>query len=337
MSAARATAGLLLCALALSGPLAAGADEKETLPVLRRRLLEANTPERLEHALDRLAARIGEPGWFADAEAFARWLAELPDGRAADPRVRRRQGWALVGAGRGAEAVAPLEAARADDPSDGHTRYWLGEALRQAGRFAEACEQLTAAARCGLREPALAESMLAAVTALAKGRAPAAGASLPAYVAASGPFLLAWPEPRLHLTLARWLLEDARVAGAGGPGPAAWRAAAAEHGLGGLTGMAARFEGDAAFALALGEAVLDREAQAPGETPCFDLLALAYRLGHDPARDRHTLPRALTLLAEAAAREGRFALAARLVDERLAISDSPRARRLLRTLPPDQG
>ncbi len=330
------SAFVLAIAAALCSP--AHGEERESLPVLRRRLLEANTPQRVDDALDKLTAKIGAADYFADAGAFGDWLGSLPDGRNEHPRVLRRQGWAYVSARRGADALGPLQAALVDEPSDGHTRYYMGEALRQTGRFVDAAESLTAAARCGLREPALAQSFLAAITGLQKAE-PAQGAKeLPSYVRATMPFLLVWPQANLHLTLARWLLEDFRLYERPGSTRAnQWLLAAAEHGLQGLATMDGRFEGDTLFALDLASAIDALDVDRGGRTPCFDLLATAYRLGHDVERDTHAQPRVLTRLAEVAAREGRYELAWRLIQDRLAISDSPRARRLQRLLPPDLG
>jgi hypothetical protein len=69
----------------------------------------------------------------------------------------------------------------------------------------------------------------------------------------------------------------------------------------------------------------------------FDLLAAAVRLGAGAESDAHEVPEALAALAEAAFTQGRFALAERMARRRLAISDSPAAKRVLLSLPPDVG
>jgi len=334
----RATWILLLGACLLLPPPHARGGEPETLPVLRRKLLEANTPERVATALDALAARIGTQGFFADHGAFGDWLGEIPDGRDKHPQVLLRRGWAYVHARRGADAVAPLEAALADDPSNGLTRYYLGDALRQAGRYAEAADMLAAAARCGFSGPQLGESVLSALAGIQKKEPARDAKGLPSYVAAAAPYVLVTGDARVHLTLARWLLEDLKAFGnPGSERSRQWALAAGEHALAALTGLPERFDGDAALAFeaALTLDALDRERS--GATPRTDLLALAVRLGETPGRDDHLLPRAITLLAEACASEGRYELAHRLALRRLAISDAPRARAVLRSLPPDIG
>ena len=80
---------------------------------------------------------------------------------------------------------------------------------------------------------------------------------------------------------------------------------------------------------------LDRATE--GRTDRFDLLVKALELGQDPNGGPPQFPQVLVFLAEGAAREGRFELAHRLATQRLEVSNSPRARRLLRSLPPDLG
>ena len=69
----------------------------------------------------------------------------------------------------------------------------------------------------------------------------------------------------------------------------------------------------------------------------FDLLAQAVRLGETPGGEGHEVPEALAALAEEALGKGRWLLADKMARRRLAISDSPAARRVLLALPPDVG
>ena len=113
---------------------------------------------------------------------------------------------------------------------------------------------------------------------------------------------------------------------------------AAVHALAALVAEGDAAAGDGtrlAFDAAAALAPQDRESD--GRTLRFDLLAWAYRLGNRPDDDTHTLPAAVALLAEAALQEERYELAARLARQRLDLSDSPAARRVLAALPPDIG
>jgi hypothetical protein len=95
--------------------------------------------------------------------------------------------------------------------------------------------------------------------------------------------------------------------------------------------------GGAKMALDAAEALDAQDVENGGRTVRFDLLALAYDLGKPVDREGHDLPGVLILLAEAALREQRYELAHRLARERLALSESPAARRILLRLPPDVG
>lgn len=323
----------LLSLLVLGGSVARAG---EKLPVLRRTLLEAQTEEDVNRALFTLAERIGQAGFFADHGAFANWLIDLPDGKDAHRLVRQRIGWALIRAKRGGEAVTPLEAALEEDPSDGLTRAYLGEALRQAGRFGDAAEMLAMAARCGERGPFVYDGIVACLVQLQQEKPSEAAEGLPAYVQAAEAYLQVNPDARIHHMLADMLLSDFKAFGKPERKRGQlWASAAGRHLLAALAGSPGRLaKGDQmAYDAALALEVLDRKTD--GGTLRFDLLAEAYKLGINPADGTHARPKVLVLLAESAAAEGRFALAYRLAQERLGIANSPRARRLLMRLPPD--
>lgn len=329
----------LLPALLLALLAAAGlwAGDGPTIPELRRALLEARSDERVGFALDRLQARIGAPE-FPDAGAFGDWLAQLPDGRAAHPVVRLRRGWAYVTARRGAQAVELLEGALRDDPGSGFVRACLGEALRQAGRLAPAMEMLASARRTGYAAPHLRQSLEECFHGLRAGGAVKDAPGLPDYAAGAQAWLAHGPDPALQALLARALLDDLSAYDA----PTRergrlWARTAAPHALAAPADEPAQRVSAAQMALDAALALEGEEAAQPGRTLRFDLLARAYALGTPLEREGHDLPEVLPLLAEAAIDEGRPELAARLARQRLDLSESPAARRVLLRLPPDLG
>jgi hypothetical protein len=314
------------------------AKDEPGLPELRRALLEAHGDQAVGQALDRLQERIGKVKELADVGAFGDWLGGLPDGRDAHPVVLARRGWAYTAARRGAEALPLLEAALKDDPSRGYVRATLGEALRQAGRPAEALDMLATARRAGYDAPHLRESALEAMWGLRRSGAVKSATALPDYAKAVGPYLLAGEDPVLRARLARALLDD--LAAYGAPDTAerslAWAECAGEHAHHVLSRQA-EVEGGARLAFDAAVALTRLDEAKEGRTPRFDLLAAAYARGKPTDREGHDLPQVLPLLAEAALREGRFELAERLARERLDLSESPAARRVLLALPPDLG
>ncbi len=331
LSTALAAAAL---ALGLASALARG---EPTLADLRRRLLEAHTPDERARALDALQARVGRADGFTDVGAFGDWLGALPDGRHRDPTVLVRRGWAYVTARRGAEAIEPLQAALRDDPSQGLVRAYLGEALRQAGAVGPALEMLGTAGKAGHDTPFLREAALASVLALRIAEPVRAAPSLPAYAASGALYLLHVRDGRVHGALAQALLED--LAASERPDTArgqVWAVTAGEHLLAALQ-LGAALEQPARLALEAARALTVADGGKPGRTPRVELLEAAYRLGRPADREGHDLPEALPLLAEAALHEGRYELAHRLCRERLALSESPAARRVLALLPPDVG
>ncbi len=330
-------AALLLAALVLVGARAVAARGESSLADLRRALLEAHGDDAVGRALDALQARVGQVDGLADLGAFGDWLGGLPDGRAAQPLVLLRRGWAYVSAKRGQDALAPLETVLKDDPSQGRVRAYLGEALRQAGRLEDALAMLATAVKAGYVAPHVHESALEAVLGLRRDRPAREAESLPAYAQAVVPFLLVVEDDALHATLARALLDDlAAYDKPDGARGLLWAQAAGQHAWHVLA-RTDQVQGGARLALDAALALESADAAAEGRTPRFDLLARAYVLGKPSDREGHDLPEVLPLLAEAALAEGRYELAHRLARERLELSESPAARRALLKLPPDVG
>jgi len=333
---------LTLPLLAVLAALAAlgRAEDRVDLEALRTRLLDARTRGATDAALDALAARIGQEPGFRDHEAYADYLGRLPAEAAARPRVRLRRGWAYLAAARTDAAIELLRALADDGGEDGPVaRAYLGEAARQAGDLTGAIEQLAAAAREGYHDPFLVEAAHKAAFQLRSAKASKDFDGLPDYVGALETVLAAWDHPKLRGVLARWLLDDYGAYAIPGRDRAVlWAGKAAEHALSALQRDGVDAAGDGtrlAFDAATALEPADRESE--GRTLRFDMLAWAYRLGDRPDDDAHTLPAAVALLAEAALAEHRYELAARLARQRLDLSDSPAARRVLAALPPDLG
>ncbi len=328
-----------LAAVLLLVPAWSLAEDENSLPVLRRNLMYAQGDKRIGKALDRLTALIGQStGGFKDHSAFGDWLSELPNGRNKHPKVLQRIGWAYVTARRGPEAVKSLEAALKDDPGSGLTRAYLGEALRQAGRYTEAIEMLATALRARYDKQHVKDSAVEAAVALRRPEALRTGEGLPAYASAMAAFLAAKPDAALEATLASWLLADldAYEKPKSDRGRL-WARAASKHAHAALRRAGATVPGAAELALKAAEAVTYEDRGEEGRTERFDLLVLACRLGQPSHTQPHATPKAFTLLAEAALREGRFELAYRMARKRLEISYAAAAVRVLRKLPPDLG
>lgn len=335
--ARRALLPLLALLALLPGLTAALARGEPTLADLRRQLLEAHGPEALGRALDNLQARVGREDGFADVGAFGDWLGALPDGRSSEPRVQIRRGWAYVTARRGKDAVPLLEAGLKDDPSQGLVRAYLGEARRQAGDLTGALATLATAVKAGYDAPFVRQTAMASCLALRIEQPAREAQGLPAYAQAAAPYLEAVRDGSLHATLAQALLQD--LAAYESPTNARggqWARAAGEHLLEALLSGTA-VDGAARLALEAARALTDLDRAQEGRTPRVDLLEAAYRLGRPADREGHDLPEVLPLLAEALLAEGRYETAHRLCRERLAISESPAARRVLLRLPPDVG
>lgn len=329
---------LLVITALVAGLFAASAVAKDKLPELRRKLLEARGDVQVGKALDDLAANIGKPGFPADAGAFGDWLATIPDGRADHPIVRLRRGWAYVAAKRGEEAIPHLEAAVKDNPGDGLRRAYLGEALRQAGKPVEAGAMLTSAVVCGHHGKHVHDSILKAIFDARRAAISGHADDLPDYANIAAAYLAERPEADIHFVVAQMLVEDfdtyeqpqrtrAKL----------WARTAGEHALAAFRLAPTPPAGGAKLAFDTARILEHLDREQDGATDRFDLLAACLRLGADPAGGPPRFPQALVFLAEGAAREGRYALAHRLAMQRLEVSNSPRARRLLRSLPPDLG
>lgn len=329
---------LVACAALCAALFTATADAKDKLSDLRRKLLEAQGEQRIGKALDDLAATVGKPGFFKDHGAFGDWLGTLPDGRADHPLVRLRRGWAYVAAKRGEEAIPHLEAAVKDNPGDGLRRAYLGEALRQAKRYLEAGTMLTAAVECGHHGKHVHESILKTVFDARRAKISGHADDLPDYARIAAGYLKERPESDIHFVVAQLLLEDFdtyekpdRTRGK------LWARTAGRHALRAFELASTPPQGGAELAFDAARALEFLDGIEKGRTDRFELLVKALELGLDPNGGPPRFPQALVFLAEGAAREGRFRLAHELATRRLEVSNSPRARRLLRTLPPDLG
>lgn len=333
----RLTLALVAAALVV-GVSRAHAEDRRSLADLRRALVFAQSADQTNKALDELTARIGKQGGFPDHGAFGDWLGALPSKRAKHPRIQQRRGWAYVVAKRGDEAVTPLEVALRDNPSDGLTRAYLGEALRQSGRHKEALSMLATALVAGYGEPHVKESAIEAALSLRRDTdAVKAAAGLPAYATGLIEVRKARIDPELDSIIARWLLWDLRTHDK----PSSvrgkqWAQTAAKHALASIDLAKEPVPGSDLLAFDAGVALQPQDLETGGRTARFDLLSHACRLGTAFAQDGpHRVPAAYTHLAEAATAMGRYELAGRLVRKRLEISFSPRAWRLLKRLPPD--
>lgn len=330
---------MMLAVVLAAGSAMSLAKDDASMAELRRKLMFAQGDSQVRLALDALTARIGKTPGFKDASAFGDWLKALPSGRSRLPMVMQRTGWAYVAAKRGPEAVEPLEAALKDDPSSGLTRAYLGEALRQAGRELDALKMLATALRTRYREAHVHESVLEAAASLRRSGEAKDAQGLPQYADGLAEVLEADPNPALAGTLSRWLLWDLQTYDKPRTQRGQlWATTAARHALTALDTTRELIAGSQRLAFDAAVALEALDADADGNTPRFDLLAHAVRLGTElAAGGPHLLPQAYTHLAEAAATEGRYALAYRMARARLDISFSPRATRLMRRLPPDLG
>lgn len=308
--------------------------EDEDLGRLRADLVGARHADELGRALDAAVARIGERPGFTDHAAFADWLGELPEPLVSHVSVRLRRGWGYLAADRRGDARPLFEGVVSEDgPEAAVATGYLGEIARREGEFKRAFELLAAAARDGWRDSFVVDSARKAAFQMHEATPSKAFDGLPDYASALEGFLDVFDDAGLHGTLARWLLDDhAAYARPGSERARLWANAAAPHAMVAAVRSA---EGGADARLAYDAA---RALPADDAHPLyFDLLAEAWRLGDRPADDTHEIPQVVAHLAEAALEEGRFELAHRLARQRLAISDSPLARRVLSRLPPDLG
>ncbi len=331
------TLGVVAAALLLAGLAASAVGEEPPLERLLGNLLRAEGNDAVDRALDALAQRIGSGEAFANEGAFGDFLGRVAQPKRDHPRVQLRRGWAYLAVGRGKEAVTLLDAAASDPPTRPMALAYRGEALRQAGEPAKGLGLLREAARAGYTNPFLTESALKAAYMLRDPARVKAADGLPPYAEPLASFLEARPDPVVHASLARWVLEDLDAYELpGSPRARSWAVVAGEQALRALR-LDARLAGGAQLALDAAVALKDEDRDREGRTDRFDLLAWAVRAGTGPDREQHEVPPAIAYLAEAALREGRYALAYRMARWRLDISDSPLAREVLLQLPPDIG
>ena len=333
----------LLAALCLARP-ARGADEEVTEPVKAALVAAArsNDGAAMTKALEAANALVGPTATFPDVGALADWLGTLPPPVPGNRAIRARRGWMYVVARRGAESIDLLKPLLAEDPKNALFRSYLGEAYRQAGDLPNALAAFAEALKAGARDDAVVPSVFKLLFDLRS--SPPAGARAdvaPAYVTAATSLFALNPMPEVRLSIVAWLVGDLDRA----KGDAA-RANVLLAALAGEVVATARLalpDGEAtklatkAYDVAQRMRDLPRDALPAGGATRFDVLAVVVRLGERPGAEGHDLPEALADLAEEALAKGRYVLADQLARRRLAISDSPTARRVLRGLPPDVG
>lgn len=327
----RQTLFILLVSLGLVG-LAFGPharSEEATLDELRSRLIAARNGHERDAALDAIQERISDP------RRLAEWLGTLPDATRTEGDVVLRRAWAHLAAGTPASARPLLEQLRASGYSGGVVDAYLGEVTRLEDEPELALEHLARACKLGYRSDFVVECARKAAYDIRRASPSQEAEEVPAYATALADLIRHYDHPVLQGTLARWLLEDyAAYAIPGRDRAKAWARLAAPHALAGAK-TSPKSGVDARLLLTAAEALEREDRETEGRTLRFDLLAEAYTLARHP--DEHRMPQAVALLAEAALRERRYELAYRLARERLTISDSPLARRVLDALPPDLG
>lgn len=343
MTALRTRVAVVLALVALARP-ARAADEEPTEPVREALVAAAKSHDgpAMARALEAANGLVGPTATFPDLGALADWLATLPPPVPDDRAVRARRGWMYVVAKRGAEAIDLLKPLLAEDPSNALFHAYLGEACRQTGDLANAVAELGAALRAGAPGEAVVPSVHKLLFDLKT--SPPAGARTdvaPAYVTAAASLFAANPMPDVRLSIVEWLAADVVRAS----GDAARRAVL-------VATLASEIVATARLALPDGAAPglaktaydaarrmrdVEGDAVASGGATRFDVLAVVVRLGERPGGEGHDHPEALADLAEEALAKGRYVLADQLARRRLAISDSPTARRVLREIPADVG
>lgn len=300
---------------------------------------EARNSKAVTAALDRANSLVGPQATFPDAAGLADWLGELPKivTRLVDVQVRRA--WLYVSARKGADAVPILSAVLAEHPENAAVRGLRGEAKRQAGDFEGAADDLVQSLADGAPDTSVIPSaypLVFEVHEKDKGAAPE-GDGLPRYAVVGAKFLAARWIPDVAEALRLWLAYDAEVAKADAGRSARLRAEAIRVTHLQLTKAAEDDDFPALARQAYEAAQWRRTLSVEGLPERFDLLAFAVRFGDVQSADKHTVPQALVALAEEALARGRYVLASRMARRRLAISDSPAARRVLLACPPDIG
>jgi len=332
----------------LSVAVRAASAEEEAAERVKAALLDAaGNPTRLAKVLDESAALVGPSAVFPDLGALADWLGTLPASVSGQPMVSVRRAWMYVSSKRGADAIPLLEPALVSSPRDALLRSYLGEARRQAGDLAGAVVELARALDDGATDELALPSVRKVVYEIktAPNAAPTEG--LPTYATAAATFLARREARDVRQSVIEWLLYDADPLRATAARSALLRAEAIRH-----LAVTLRPPVPVAERMRLARRALEvvpmlkalpEDVRATLPT-AFDLLVSAVRLGEavDPegnatSEGGHLLPEALAFLAEEALAKGRYVLADALARRRLAISDSPTARAVLRGLPPDVG
>ena len=311
------------------------------LPNLAREIYEAQSPHHIRAALDRAMKAIGHPKGFADHGAFGDWLTKLPRGRAKHPVVQQRIGWSFIRAKRGAEAIAPLEAALKDNPASGATRSYLGEAFRQAGRLTEAAAMFTTAVRTGYKEKHVHEGLVEAALAMRRTSSSRLAKGLPAYAKALDEYATAKREMgaidhKTRAMAASWMLEDLRAFDR----PTSergriWVRYIARAAVRAVHRVPEQFTGADELLYEAARAFEHQRADDP--VLYYDVVAAAFRMGEQPDQSTHAFPLLMTMLAEALIDAGRYKTAHALLTRRIEIASTMRAQQALRRIPPDVG
>jgi hypothetical protein len=341
----RALLGSVAVAAALLASLRlAGADEEEVVAKARATITAAGNEggPALEKALGDAQALVGPSASFPDAGAFADWLGTMPEAVAKTAAVRTRRAWLYLCAKRGQDALEPLQQVLSERPDDPTLLLYLGDAKRLAGDVDGAIAAFSDARKHGAAAKDFADSLHRMLYDLHANERPGEGEGLPRWLSAGEKALALVEAPRVRLDLVVWLGAEADASAERSAKRAAdLRFAAARV----LWPALVRPSEAPDVAPYLARAALDaagwvrsRGAARPDDVPeAFDLLGMAVRLGASPTGEGHQLPEALAGLAEEALAKGRFLLASTLARRRLAISDSPGARRVLLAVPPSVG
>ena len=339
MTRARGWLPLLLVAWGAFAPASTASDEEPTEAV-KAALVAAATKHDgsgMAKALEAANALVGAQGTFPDPGALADWLATLPDPVPADRAVRARRAWMYVVTRRGAEAIGLLDALLLEDPTNALFLAYLGEARRQDGDVVGALDALAAAMKAGADDAAVVPSIAKLLFDLRSSPPKDEPRDVaPSYATAADRLFASRPMVDVRLSLVGWLRDDLLRARGDASRSEVLARELARHLV--LAAALPLPDGEAPRLVRTALELAARMAAHPNDvagTTRFDVLAVAVRLGARADGEGHDAPEALAELAEAALAKGRFVLASHLARRRLAISESPTARRVLRSLPPD--
>lgn len=336
MSRGIAFLGVVAVVAAGLAPFARAEDEEATK--VREALVAAAraNPAAVAKVLEEADALVGPGATFPGRGDLADWLGAMPPAVAELPVVRLRRAWLYVTGKRGADAMPLLATALETEPRNGLLRAYLGEAKRQTGDVAGAVGEWVRAIGDGATDEQVMPSVRRLVYDLHQERGKDPTDGLPRYATAAKPVLDLRPARDVAEALADWLFYDADQARA----DAARARRLVAEGVR-WTWAAVRAGVPEADRLRLAQKAYDAGlrrralAGAAEDLPsAYDLFAQAVRWA-ETGTEGHGLPEALSALAEEAFEKGRYVLAAALCKRRLALSDSPTARRILAQLPPD--